>query len=382
MADNKNNSNRPSSSRTVLIDGVIFQYYRGSPNGISRVWLSLIPHLQKILDGYSIVLIKRGQFSCGLMNVIEHPTNEYDFTDPNGGDTDTCLIDSIASDLKAVCFLSTYYTRSTACPNILLVHDMIPEVMQDDLSKPAWIAKKKAILSASSYIAVSDSTRRDLIRFYNIAENRVRTAYNGVTTLFQPSPAGQYSSFLAAKGIKRPYLLLVGGRGQYKGAIRFLRAFSRSCHASNFRIVAVGGEPWLSGEEEALQQSLNIIYTGWIPDNDLIQLYSGAFALVFPSMYEGFGLPVAEAMACGCPVILPNHSSLPEVAGDAGVFTDTGNKDQLENAITSLLNEKNRAILVERGMTQASKFRWPKMAEVFAQEIRRLKHPDPYPEND
>jgi len=125
-----------------------------------------------------------------------------------------------------------------------------------------------------------------------------------------------------------------------------------------------------------LRGKLDITYTGWITDSDLVTLYSGAFAFVYPSLYEGFGLPVAEAMACGCPVIIPRHSSLPEVAGDAGSYADPGDPDALEAAITRLTNEHKRQSLIEKGLQQAAKFSWPAMADAFVEEIRKLDVPE------
>jgi glycosyltransferase involved in cell wall biosynthesis len=362
----------PLKSKVVLIDGLIFQFYRGAPNGISRVWLNLIPRLQRCLREYSIILIRRGQFTSGIAGALEYPFSEYDFSDSSGGDRDADLLSTLVAEVNPVCFLSSYYSRARGCPNILLLHDMIPEVMGEDLTKPAWLAKRKAIEEAASFVTVSESTRNDLQKYYNVGQRKVITAYNGVSVGFKPADRDTVSRFLAMKGIEGEYILLVGGRGQYKDALRFLQAFSTSEYVSKYRIIAVGGEPWLTREEELLRDSMGITYTGWISDSDLALLYSGAFALVYPSRYEGFGLPVAEAMACGCPVILPRHSSLPEVAGEAGVYADPGNTQELEAAIKRVSDKDERVLLIELGFKQSSRFNWENMTGVIEGEIRGI----------
>ena len=373
MNGTNNTSGQAARSRVVLIDGLIFQFYQGAPNGISRVWLNLIPHLQEKLPDHSLVVVRRGRFSSGLPGIQEQPFPEYDFNAADGGEADSLRLGDLAARLGAGCFLSTYYSRAAGCPSILLVHDMIPEVMGEDLTRPAWVAKRKAIEAASAFIAVSDSTRRDLSACYPVGERPVTTAHNGVSPGFTPAPPAQVEQFLEARKLRQGYLLLVGGRGQYKGATRFLRALLESGLAGRFPVVAVGGEPWLTPEEEALRKRLNITYTGWISDSDLRLLYAGAFALVYPSRYEGFGLPVAEAMACGCPAILPRHSSLPEVAGDAGVYADPGNAAELAAALHQLLEPVQRAALVEAGLKQSARFRWPAMADAFRRGILALE---------
>jgi glycosyltransferase involved in cell wall biosynthesis len=165
-------------------------------------------------------------------------------------------------------------------------------------------------------------------------------------------------------GITHEYLLYIGTLQPRKNLIRLVTAFSSlQPPTSNLQMVIAGAKGWLYSDIFAMVKQLGLEYKvlspGRVADEDKVALISGAVALVFPSLYEGFGLPVIEAMQCGTPVICSKTSSLPEVAGDAALLTDPLDEDALAQAMIRLLGDADlRRTLVERGYTQAQKFSW------------------------
>lgn len=186
---------------------------------------------------------------------------------------------------------------------------------------------------------------------------------------FRPQAEPVIHSVLDRTGVRQPYILYVGSIEPRKNLIRLLEAFAQLRHwSTRWDLVVVGGRNiWKSspvGETtEKLELKHFVHFTGYIPDSDLPGIYNGADLFVFPSLYEGFGLPVLEAMACGTPVITSNTSSLPEVAGDAALLVDPYNVEEIAAAMRHVLEDSALANdLRERGLEHAKKFSWEKTA--------------------
>ena len=267
---------------------------------------------------------------------------------------------------RATVFVSTYYSRPLSTPSVMLAYDMIPEVFGVDLRVPEWLEKTDCILNASRFVAISGSTARDLSDLYSAIDRaRITVAHCGVASVFRPCEAAQTEDFRRRHAIRNPFYLLVGGRRGYKNARTFFRAFAMLPDRSQRAVVWVGGEQALDDEEQALCAGSEV-HLLRLDDEELRLAYGAAVALAFPSAYEGFGMPVAEAMACGCPVVTTMSASLPEVAGDAALSVPATDVEALAEALTRVQHPSVREHLIRSGLAQAKQFSWTHMAEVVA----------------
>jgi glycosyltransferase involved in cell wall biosynthesis len=224
--------------------------------------------------------------------------------------------------------------------------------------------------AASHLIADSSATKRDLIERYGIKPDKITVVYPGYDeATFQPvKDEAAIEAVKARYGIAGDYILFVGTLQPRKNLARLIEAFA-DCRLpiADCRLVIAGKKGWLYEEifqqVEELGLEGSVVFTDYVPEGDLPALLSGARLFVFPSLYEGFGLPVLEAMACGTPVVCSSASSLPEVVGDAAVLVDPMDVKGLAMAIERVLgDEELRAKLIEHGFEQAKKFSWERCA--------------------
>ena len=239
------------------------------------------------------------------------------------------------------------------------VHDLTCWLMPE-VHTPANVKADRefadAILRrADGLIAVSENTRQDAIRFLGIAPDRIRTIYSGI--------AEEY--FLAAPTPRpRSYALYVGTIEPRKNLDTLLEAWAqlKPSLRTEFDLLIAGPRGW-SSEETFARIQQEATYLGYVPENDLPGLTAGAAAFVYPSLYEGFGFPVAQAMAAGAPVITSNNSCLPEIVSDAAILIDPRSASEIAAALTRLFeSESLRSDLAARGRTRAQAFRWEKCA--------------------
>lgn len=273
----------------------------------------------------------------------------------------------------------TYYSfdeyRPFSAKRVLTVYDLIHERYPClfERSHMTTGPKKAAAQRADHVVCISESTRRDVIEYCGVAPEKTSVIYLGVDVEFI-----QASERVAGRlGSPRPYLLYVGARGGYKNFGRLLRAFAGSARLkAEFDLVCFGGGAFRTDELQAaselgLRQG-QLSHRGG-GDALLAQLYCEAEALVYPSLYEGFGIPPIEAMAVGCPVISSNTSSLPEVVGDAGEYFDPNDEGAITQAIERVTSSPTRrAELVAIGSQQYRKFTWEKCARETHEIYRKL----------
>lgn len=347
----------------VVIDGVFFQI---NQTGIARVWKKLFEEWQKSNFSKHIIVIDRGNTAPKINGIFYYSMPLYDYREKA---LESERLQAVCDQFKADLFISTYYTTPLSTPSILMVHDMIPEVIGLELQELCWQEKYYSILYANRYIAVSQNTANDLLKFYpHIDKSLINIIYNGVDQIFNPASELEILKTKENLGIELPYFLLVGSRMSlkgYKNAILFFKTLAQWNDSPKFAVVCVGGEPELEQELSVLADAVKI-YLLRVDDKDLRAIYSGAIALIYPSLYEGFGLPIIEAMACGCPVITCRNSSLSEVAGDAAIYVDEYEITEMIQALEQVQIPEIRQKLIQLGLEQSKKFSWKTMAEEIA----------------
>jgi len=220
--------------------------------------------------------------------------------------------------------------------------------------------KHHGIRHASAFIAVSRNTALDLIRFHPPAANSMTIAHNGIdTSQFYPSSATDIDQFRKQHSIDKPYFLYIGDRTAYKNGWLFFAGLAALPNRSDFEVVCVGGHPTLEPDFAVLVPDVHVHVLA-LSDEALRSAYSGAIAFVYPSLYEGFGLPILEAMACNCPVITCHNSSIPEVAGAAALYVEFNKPDEMTVALQHIQRDEVRQHLIHMGQRQIKKFSWGK----------------------
>ncbi len=233
-----------------------------------------------------------------------------------------------------------------------------------------WSTRWSAAV-ARRVIVPSEATARDLADAYGTPRERIVVVPHGYHPRFRPLPDDEVRDGLARLGIPRPYVLFVGTLQPRKNLARVLEAFETlAARGLPHHLVLVGRRGWLADplfaaiERPGSPARGRIHVTGYLADEDLPVVYTGAAALAFPSLYEGFGLPALEAMACGTPVLASNTSSLPEVVGDAALTVDPLDTRAITAALDRLLTDQTlRGDLRERGLARAQQFTWERAAE-------------------
>lgn len=270
----------------------------------------------------------------------------------------------------------TYYSSRSVGPRnarvVLTVHDMIHELFPSDFSSADRTSERKrvAVKRADHIVCVSNNTRKDLIELLGVPEEKTSVVYHGFSLM-----SGRPESEATAYSVKKPFLLYVGSRGGYKNFEGVLRAIASSPLLSEkFDLVCFGGGA-LTQYERGLISQLKLQGVRQIGGGDhiLAGLYQGAQALIYPSFYEGFGIPPLEAMSHGCPVVCSGVSSIPEVVGDAAEMFDPHDVDSIGQAMEVVVgNETIRQALIERGRSQYKKFSWERCAQETLGVYRRV----------
>jgi glycosyltransferase involved in cell wall biosynthesis len=229
----------------------------------------------------------------------------------------------------------------------------------------------RSLEQADQIITDSDSTKRDLVEHFHVPADKITTVYLGVDPTFAPASEAQATPIMAKHGVRfGAYLLYIGTVEPRKNLPRLIQAYNlfRANGSQSLPLVLVGASGWLNQdlfrEIDKSPWKDNIKILGYVAKTDLPALYSGAAAFVYPSIYEGFGLPPLEAMACGAPVITTDNSSLPEVVGDAAILVDAYDVDAIARAMLQVASDLTmRESLKQRGLARAKFFTWQRTAE-------------------
>ena len=253
---------------------------------------------------------------------------------------------------------------------VMTVHDLVALLFCSFHNKKAVIIEnltlKRAVKKVKKLVSVSQNTKQDLIKKLKTPENKIDIVFNAVNSSFKLLPAEERTTF---KDIPKKFILSVGTLEPRKNYIFLLDVFKRILdNHSDLKLVIIGQEGWgFEGvfkkvHELGIQNS--VIFAGYVGQEKLVSYYNEALVFVYPSKYEGFGIPPLEAMKCGCPVVVSDNSSLPEVVGDAGILCKTNDEDEFVEKIEELLNnEDKREYLSAKGLRMSENFSWKKSAE-------------------
>lgn len=253
---------------------------------------------------------------------------------------------------------------------VVTVHDLtykrFPDLLQKETLHNLEAHMAREIAAAEAVICVSESTRRDLLEFYQADPSRIVAIHSGLPDLPAPAPV---------PNLPERYILFVSTVEPRKNLGVLLDAYARLRRSGRYdgALVVAGKIGWKAGEIARRLREPGVVHLDYVPPAQLATLYQRADAFVFPSIYEGFGFPLLEAMAAGTPVIAARSSSLPEIGGDAALYFDPLEPPALESALAQVLgDEKRRQELVARGRVQAAKFRWDEAAEKTLEVLRRV----------
>lgn len=341
----------------ICIDNIAF--YLQKSGGISVVWTELIKRLIRLYGSVSFLNFKRAPENLFYKSISEYPNVHY--MRLYNLAIQRYLPVRLKTWNKKFIFHSTYYRYSTNpfAINITTVHDFTYEYFSSGIKRKihCW-QKYRAIRNSQYIICISENTKKDLLKFLpDISPDRIRVIYNGVSDDYHPVnywnenhlPFGRYN-----------YLLFVGARDSYKN-FNFL---VQSLENTGYNLIIVGPE-LLNVEIDLLNRYLfnHYCYMGRLSNYELNNLYNGAYAFIYPSLYEGFGIPVLEAQKAGCPVIAYNSSSISEIIGDVTLLLNNLSKEELLEKLSILSNTFMRQKIVNAGFKNVQRFSWDKTFE-------------------
>jgi glycosyltransferase involved in cell wall biosynthesis len=359
----------------ILYDGEIYKFQK--VGGINRYFDNIISRLPADFQPVLMTVRARSEHQLSHPNLrllsckksrferrkIERLLDSYYFR----------LIEAVNS---FEVFHPTYYSLLTrrnlkkkTYPIVLTVYDMIHEIYGDLIDYDGHIAqqKRQAILAADVILCISESTKKDLLERYRLSEKSVWVTH--LATEFNLNSIDENAPVPL-----RPFYLFVGVRNGYKNFDSLLFALSRTISKYPEIVLCVVGSPFNRIEQTKIAEMKlenHIEHFGYANDAHLAKLYQSCVAFVYPSFYEGFGLPPLEAMACRAPVIASYASSIPEVVGDAGLLFNPNSIQDLTDRLLFLIeNPSEREILIARGLEQAEKFSWDKTAAQTVEAYR------------
>ena len=261
-------------------------------------------------------------------------------------------------------------------PNqILTIHDLGPLDTPESYSRgfALWYSQLVPALArkARRIVTVSEYCRRRIVESLKIPESKVIVAGEAASSIFYRRPDTEVQRISERFGIRTPYFLAVGAISLRKNLARVLQAWSRVLGETDGASLVIVGKEGLRFASSSILNALpeGVLHLGCVDDDELACLYSGARGLLYPSLYEGFGLPILEAMASGCPVLTSNCTAMPEVAGDAAIVVDPLSVESIAEGIRNLRNESRRCDLSQKGYEHSKGFSWQRTARIVEHAI-------------
>jgi glycosyltransferase involved in cell wall biosynthesis len=346
----------------------------GQPSGVGNYTLHLLTHLLSANSGHEyLTLSNRPGCPEPLLPYTTAPASRL--FPRSRMFWMQCVL---PGSLRALRPHLAHYTNSIAplfspCPYVVTIHDMTLSLLPGyhPLRKQLLVRPIVALVArrARQIITVSEHARQDVIRVLRVPAERVSVTLEAAASCFSPASEEERTRVRADYGINGPYVLYVGTLEPRKNLVRLVRAWHSLRRAGKIphRLVMVGARGWQDGPIFETVRALGcedaITFTGYVPQADLPALYSAADAFVFPSLSEGFGLPVVEAMACGTPVLISSAPALVEVAGGAALQVDAASQRSIGDGLERLLTDGPlRSTLRERGLARAGALSWEQTA--------------------
>lgn len=341
----------------IMIDMVAFQLQRAG--GVTVVWNEILKRMNRDKVPVKYILQKK-QCDNVFYNEVEKGIAEKCF-EPKIKLKILRYLPILVKIKEKTIVHSTYYrvSLSRKAVNVVTVHDFTYEKYVKGIRK--WVhsfQKNFAIRKADGIICVSENTKKDLLKYNpNVNEKKITVIYNGVSLDYRKLQEEKEIQVLG-KYNKEKFLLYVGDRAPYK---KFNFAVEVA-GAYNCKLVIIGGPELNDNEKTLLSTNVagNYLHLRGVPNEQLNEIYNKAFCLLYPSAYEGFGIPVLEAKKAGCPVLAYNGSSIPEVMGESGIMLDSYDKEQWVLELCKLEDSKYRKEIIDLGLDYAKQFSWEK----------------------
>lgn len=356
--------------------------------GSSQVAFELLRHLEKIdhKNEYTILLPNNPMDDLPK----ERPGWKYRVLKPRQLWTRIALTAALYfSKEKPHVFLSPthYIPRFSPVPRVCIIFDLsylhFPQMFT---KKDLWQLinwSRFSIEHADQILTISKSTKKDIIKHYEIPEEKITVAYPGYDskTFRPPKDKAKVMQIINKYKIKQPYVIYIGTIQPRKNLVCLMKAI-KEIGDINLVIVGkttgLGRQAWMFEEILRAPKDLGIqervVFTGFVPTEELPYLLSGAKEFVLPSLWEGFGIPVVEAMATGCPVVVSNVSSLPEVVGDAGILVNPKDPHDIARGIKEAIEKRDQ--LIKKGLEHAKQFSWQKTAKQTLEVLERAANPE------
>ena len=352
--------------------------------GIGRYVASLVGALQRVAPELDLVLLREPTAQATRLSLPALPGMECAVSPFSI--RQQWVVPRLLRKQSAALYHSPYYLMPyrPGAPAVLTCYDLIPLLYPEYYSAAQRLiyrlAHRLALRATQAILSISEATRADLVRYFQVDARRIVVTPLAADARFAPSSPEHVAATCRKHGLPQAYVLYFGSNKPHKNLTRLIQAWNlqRSAAGVGDSVLVIAGhwEPRYAEAKrlvEALGLKDRVIFIGAVDEADLPALYSGARLFVFPSLYEGFGLPVLEAMACGTPVVYSASSSLPEVAGDAGLTFDPGDVEALATTIQRVLaNPDLRVHLRQRGLERAAQFTWDRTARATLEVYRTL----------
>ncbi|MDH2335629.1 glycosyltransferase family 4 protein [Clostridium perfringens] len=359
----------------ICIDGRAATLYRGT--GIGNYTYEIINNLHQIdfLNEYNILTPEASSLKLpkkNNFNYLSASTNDkknfWEFINTQNPK------ENIIGDIYHIPQNGIGFSKPRDIKTVITLHDIIPMKMPDTVSETFLKIFNENIQNildnSDGIITVSNFSKEDISKTFSYPKEKIFVTHLAAEEIYTPLNKFHSSQYLKKHyGIDRDFLLYVGGFSPRKNILGLIEAFNlvKNSYKRDLKLVIIGtkGPSYeiYRKKVDELNLSSSVIFTGFIPIDDMPIFYSASKALVYPSFYEGFGLPPIECMACGTPVIASNLTSMPEVCQDAALLVDPYDVDEIkENILTLLNNHKFYSLMIYKGLSHSSKFNWKKTA--------------------
>ena len=335
--------------------------------GSGQYAFELLKQFAKLKDHHFLIYLKDKL----VADLPKETSNfQYKVFGPSKLWTQIALPLKLTFGLKPDVFFSMahYGPRFSKVPYVVSIHDLsylhYPSMFKKNDLYQLTNWTKYSVKNSAHIIAVSKTTKDDIVKNYEVDPAKITVTYEGYDqTRFKPHSKSKSDLVKSKYNIRKDYVIFIGTLQPRKNIERLIEAFNNlKFEIGNLKLVIVGKKGWMYDQIFEKVKSFNlsqkVIFTDYVPDDELPALISGAKAYVLPSLWEGFGIPVIETQACGVPVVVSNTSSLPEIVGESGILVDPEDINSIAAGIKKALNPKAKPGLVKKGFANIKRFSW------------------------